>query len=478
MRKRTLGFGSLLILALCFVLLGGNIPVYAAASIMNETTIASGTATAQENDVIDQTEELCQVLDEVVVQGLEDEKIIEMQNISASLQSSCGFFHLWSVTSVLQEGNCTTEGIYRVKCDNCGATGTVLTDAPGHNFINGICTNCGESNRIAPQAELNNWKYRLNENNQEIYLTQYIGESLDVVVYGAYKVNGIIYTTILNGGSDRYDCPFSEKDRYLSSIVINEGVKSTNCGYLFFGCKNLNNLDISNLDTSESTDMQRMFGYYNMDSLDVSNLDTSCVTNMTYMFLFCNNLNFLDLSNFNTSNVKYMTGMFSACYSLTGVDISNFDTSNVIDMSDMFSYCNLLASIDVINFDTSNVIDMNNMFSFCYNLTSINLSNFDTSKVINMSRLFCCDDKLTNLDISNFDTSNVTDMSSMFENCLILRTLDLSNFITYNVDNMSRMFFGCFDLNTIYVNRFNWNTTFADTTNMFMFCGTSRVTVK
>ena len=47
----------------------------------------------------------------------------------------------------------------------------------------------------------------------------------------------------------------------------------------------------------------------------------------------------LDVSNLNTSNMTNMGYMFSDCKSLTELDLSKWDTSNVINMNDMFSGC-------------------------------------------------------------------------------------------------------------------------------------------
>ena len=167
------------------------------------------------------------------------------------------------------------------------------------------------------------------------------------------------------------------------------------------------------------------------------------------MFYYKNKLTTIDLSNLDTSNVTDMSFMFGECSGLTSLDLSNFDTSNVTDMRYMFSDCSGLKSLDLSNFDTSNVRNMEWMFNSCSGLKSLDLSNFDTSNVRNMRRMFphC---SLTSLDLSNFDTSNVTDMSSMFYGCLNLKSLDLSSFDTSNVTNMSYMFYICIRLSTAY----------------------------
>ena len=56
---------------------------------------------------------------------------------------------------------------------------------------------------------------------------------------------------------------------------------------------------------------------------------------MRYMFAFCFSLKELNLSNFNTNNVTNMYGMFWGCSSLKELNISNFNTNNVTDMGSM-----------------------------------------------------------------------------------------------------------------------------------------------
>ena len=57
------------------------------------------------------------------------------------------------------------------------------------------------------------------------------------------------------------------------------------------------------------------------------------------MFYGCSSLNELNLSNFNTNNVTDMYEMFSECSSLKELNLSNFNTNNVTDMHYMFLGC-------------------------------------------------------------------------------------------------------------------------------------------
>ena len=229
----------------------------------------------------------------------------------------------------------------------------------------------------------------------------------------------------------------------------------TDMSYMFNDCEDLTNLSLSSLDTSSVTDMSYIFcDCENLTVIDVSGFDTSKVTNMAYMFKDCSRITSLDVSGFDTANVTDMEEMFGSCNSLTSLDVSDFDTSNVTNMSGMFNYCYNLTSLDVSDFDTSNVTDMRLMFVNCQNLTSLDVSNFNTSNVTDMGYMFDNCQNLTSLDVSNFDTSNVTDMSYMFDECLYLTSLDVSNFDTSNVTDMSNMFYKCQKLTGLDVSGF------------------------
>ena len=237
-----------------------------------------------------------------------------------------------------------------------------------------------------------------------------------------------------------------------------DGIKSaeinitdiTDDSYMFYGCKNLTSLDLSNFDTGKVENMSSLFdGCENLTNLDLSNFDTSKVKHMSYMFWNCENLTSLDLSNFDTSQVEDMAGMFGGCENITNLDLSNFDTSKVEDMDSMLIACINLTSLDLSNFDTSQVKNMYSMFRECINLTSLGLGNFNTSQVANMSGMFWNCVNLVSIDLSSFNTSRVTEMSDMFRGCSSLTTLDLSSFNLENCTNTFYMFSGCSSLNKI-----------------------------
>ena len=130
-------------------------------------------------------------------------------------------------------------------------------------------------------------------------------------------------------------------------------------------------------------------------NLNLSNFDISQVTNMDSMFSELSRLTSLDLSSFNTSRVTTMRSMFSTMVKITSLNLSGFDTSNVTNMGYMFYHMTSLVSLDLSNFDTSKVTDMSDIFSFAGGSTpddkleNIYVNNdFDTSKLINYSGMF------------------------------------------------------------------------------------------
>ena len=74
---------------------------------------------------------------------------------------------------------------------------------------------------------------------------------------------------------------------------------------MFFGCKSLTSLNLSNFDTSSVLDMHNMFSELLLTSLYLSNFLVSKVTNMEYMFYRSPNLIFVNLSSaIENSNIK------------------------------------------------------------------------------------------------------------------------------------------------------------------------------
>ena len=231
-----------------------------------------------------------------------------------------------------------------------------------------------------------------------------------------------------------------ENNNGLYELYIGQdGKVSTNItSYLLSGYSNANIIDVTNLDTSKSTNMYRMFSKTKATTIKgLNTLDTSNVTEMAYMFEETSFAD-IDVSNFNTSKVRYMSFMFQKSDATSIVGLDKLDTSNVTDMALMF-YQSGATELNLANFNTSKVRDMRSMFANSNANTIIGLENFNTQNVTNMQYMFF-NSKASTINLSNFNTTNVTDMRGMFQKSSAT-TLNLSNFNTSNVTNMYGMFY-------------------------------------
>lgn len=106
--------------------------------------------------------------------------------------------------------------------------------------------------------------------------------------------------------------PWYENKDSIKTVSFKDIIKPVSTACWFYGCRNLTNVDITNLDTSAVTDMACMFSWcISLKSLDVSSFDTKSVTSMGRMFENCSSLKSLDLSSFDTSAVTNMALMFN-----------------------------------------------------------------------------------------------------------------------------------------------------------------------
>ncbi|WP_025023190.1 BspA family leucine-rich repeat surface protein [Companilactobacillus nodensis] len=269
----------------------------------------------------------------------------------------------------------------------------------------------------------------------------------------------------------------------ITNVVCDPGVVANeNSGRLFFGLKNVQTIDVTNLDTSNVVDMSYMFACsYNdannslhqnvslINIIGLNNLDTSKVQDMHNMFYNDIKLVSLDVSSFDTSNVTDMNNMFfgdSKLVELSGLD--KWDTGKVQDFSSIFNYLPLTSMSDIEKWDMSSAVDIGSMFSNMRNLTTLDLSAWDVSNVEKAPLLFYFCDGLTSVkgldqwnyhkitdirwlfygntknqnirDIEGWDTSNITNMNGVFDYCLGLDYLDLSGWDTSNVTDMTYMF--------------------------------------
>lgn len=291
---------------------------------------------------------------------------------------------------------------------------------------------------------------------------------------------------------DAEDIPWYAIRSDIVSVRAVDRIAPKDMGYMFYGCKRLENVELSNLDASNATNMSFMFDdCSSLTSLDLSGWDASRVISMYALFSGCSSLASLELPGWNTSNVIDMGYMFDDCSSLTGLDLSGWDMSKIeqapkmpdsltsfradglvlpADCSYMFLECSSLTGLNPSSWDVSHVTNMDAMFYGCSALTSLDLSGWDTSSVTNMDAMFEDCSGLATIDgISGWDTSNATDMNAMFSGCSALTGLDLSGWDVSHVTRMLNLFNSCNGLTELDLS--GWNTSsVTDMTSMFRYC--------
>ena len=110
------------------------------------------------------------------------------------------------------------------------------------------------------------------------------------------------------------------------------------------------------------------------------------------MFRGCKNLEKLDVSYLNTINSKSFRSMFYECSKLKEINVSKFKTTNCENISCMISCCSSLESIDMLNWDMKNINNIDYLFKYCSKLNNIKM-NFNYNDYI---------DKLDKLDKLGF----------------------------------------------------------------------------
>lgn len=119
--------------------------------------------------------------------------------------------------------------------------------------------------------------------------------------------------------------PWADAIGQITSVVFEPGVKAgSSLSDLFNGAVNLTSADLSELDTSGATAIDRMFKD-------------------------CSSLIDVNLRGFDSSNATSMAELFSGCSSLEKADLSSIDNLSVADpysgLSGMFEGCTKLSSI-------------------------------------------------------------------------------------------------------------------------------------
>ena len=150
--------------------------------------------------------------------------------------------------------------------------------------------------------------------------------------------------------------------------------------FLFYGCDDLINVDLSHINT---TDMSRIsYTFYNcknVEQINFTSLDTSNLQYTEFLFAGCENLvDIIGFENINTSLIKYTTGMFFDCKNLRMINLSSFNLDDIEEQYGMFVNTTSLQMVNLGNCtDANNLFDTNQE----YNLIVLGNQDINTSSL-------------------------------------------------------------------------------------------------
>ena len=128
----------------------------------------------------------------------------------------------------------------------------------------------------------------------------------------------------INNEKFKYCKSFSPKKVY-NQIIIKFKTPVIDCGFMFFGCNNIIDIDFSLFNTTKVTNMENMFSFCdNLKKVDLSKFDLTKVNNMNQMFYLCFNLeiiqfNYLGVDDEENTNINEI---FTGCGKLECLDLS------------------------------------------------------------------------------------------------------------------------------------------------------------
>lgn len=318
-----------------------------------------------------------------------------------------------------------------------------------------------------------NWTFKTNATAKTITLTKYNGSEETYKIPAKAIIDGVEYSVVLTTGGSN-----AVKGTSIKSVSVEEGVKLSTGYEMFSECTNIEELDLTGLDTSNISTLYKAFnGMSNLRKITLSGLDFSRVTSVREMFNTTSNIEEIDFSNTDMSSIttfayytpdgRYVFAPYMGMTKLKKINMKNFNTASLTTAERMFmiqvgSYNNQnhIEEIDVTNWNTSNVTSFYETFAYCgvnNDITITGLDTLDTSKSTNFSGMFLTTKNINDLTgVENWDMSSATNLHSMFSGSRSITKLDLSSWNTSNVTDIGSMFISCESLSDLNVS--TWDT--------------------
>jgi surface protein len=168
--------------------------------------------------------------------------------------------------------------------------------------------------------------------------------------------------------------------------------------------------EIVSLGKCGLTSLSYLFTYCDILDVDLSNLQCGEITDMSGMFFDARHFN-EPIGKWNVSNVRNMSYTFSAAWSFNQ-SIGDWNVSNVTDMNHMFDRA-LIFNQPIGRWNVGRVTNMSCMFAGCKDFNQP-IGDWDVSSVVDMGYMFR-GAFVFNQPLGDWNVSQVTEMSRMFQ---------------------------------------------------------------
>ena len=348
------------------------------------------------------------------------------------------------------------------------------------------------------------------DNNNEFIVMQ-----LNNGCFLSVKTLYINVRSILSDLEHLYDIKFIKGNRNINTL-----------NRIFLNCRNIKNVDLSNIDMSIVSNIDYMFddcSFTTKITIIGFNVPQSASSLFNNIFNRCTNLEEVctfsenscieeSLRNLWDKNTVYikncyirepegfcknntikeeLNNKFRDLELIEGDDYvwyNNSENANfyVIKFNDedcylsikdiyfggqsIFSSLENIMSVEIVKSKENAVLTTaESMFENCQNLKTVNFGGIDFSNIVSAKSMFKNCSKLEGINLESLNSNNIESFESMFENCEELININLNTIKTQKSKSFKQMFKGCKKLNSLDLSSFDTGLA-EDMSGMFDGC--------